>query len=110
MIAQMGGLAEQALGQAIDALSQRDPELAESTLENDREIDALERSVGELAISIMARRAPLARDLRQILTAIRVAGDLERIGDLSKNIAKRAIAIAAESHPKQLMVGFLHIG
>jgi phosphate transport system protein len=110
MIAQMGGLAEQALGQAIDALYHRDPDLAEITLENDRAIDKLERSVDELAISIIARRGPVASDLRRIVTAIRIAVDLERIGDLSKNIAKRAIAVAAESHPKQVMTGFMHIG
>jgi phosphate transport system protein len=110
MVAQMGGLAEQALGQAIDALYHRDPELAEATRENDRAIDTLERSVDELAISIIARRAPVASDLRQIITAIRIAVDLERIGDLSKNIAKRAIAVASESPPKQVMTGFMHIG
>jgi phosphate transport system protein len=110
MIAQMGGLAEQALGQAIDALYHRDPGLAEVTLEKDRKIDALERSVDELAISIIARRAPVASDLRQIINAIRIAVDLERIGDLSKNIAKRAIAIAAEGRPTQVMTGFMHIG
>ncbi len=110
MIAQMGGLAEQALGQGIDALYHRDPDLAEETLENDRTIDALERSVDELAISIIARRAPVAADLRQIVTAIRIAVDLERIGDLAKNISKRAIAIAAEPRPNQMMTGFKHIG
>ncbi len=110
MIAHMGGLAEHALGQAIDALQHRDPELAELTLENDRAIDKLERAVDDNAISIIARRGPVASDLRQIVTAIRIAADLERIGDLSKNIAKRAIAIAGEQHPKQVMTGFLHIG
>jgi phosphate transport system protein len=110
MVAQMGGLAEQALGQAIDALYHRDPDLAEVTLESDRTIDALERSVDELAISIIARRAPVASELRQIVTAIRIAVDLERIGDLAKNIAKRAIAIAAEPRPNQVMTGFMHIG
>ncbi len=110
MVAHMGGLAEHALGQAIDALYNRDPGLAEATLENDRVIDQLERSVGDLAISIIARRAPVASDLRHIITAIRIAADLERIGDLSKNIAKRAIAVAGEQHPKQVMTGFMHIG
>jgi phosphate transport system protein len=109
-VAQMGGLAEQALGQAIDALHYRDPELAERTLENDKAIDKLERNVEEQAISIIARRSPVEIDLRQIITAIRIAVDLERIGDLSKNIAKRAIAVASEPHPKQAMLGFLHIG
>ena len=110
MVAQMGGLAEHALGQAIDALLNRNPDLAEVTREKDRDIDRLERAVDENAVSIIARRQPVASDLRQIVTAIRIAGDLERIGDLAKNIAKRAIAIAGEQHPKQLMTGFKHIG
>jgi phosphate transport system protein len=110
MVAHMGGLAEHALGQAVDALCNRNPELAEVTLENDKAIDRLERSVDENAVSIIARRQPVASDLRQIVTAIRIAGDLERIGDLAKNIAKRSIAIAEEQHPKQVINGFLHIG
>jgi phosphate transport system protein len=110
MVAQMGGLAEHALGQAIDALLNRNPDLAEVTLEKDMDIDRLERAVDESAVSIIARRQPVASDLRQIVTAIRIAGDLERIGDLAKNMAKRAIAIAGEQHPKQVMTGFKHIG
>jgi phosphate transport system protein len=109
-IAQMGGLAEQLLGRAIDALQQRDPELAARAIEQDRHIDKLEKEVEELAISIIARRQPMALDLRQIMTAIRIAGDLERVGDLGKNIAKRATAIAEENRPKQLMIGLQHIG
>lgn len=58
----------------------------------------------------MAKRAPVASDLRQIMNAIRIAADLERIGDLSKNIAKRAIKIATEARPAQAMTGFMHIG
>lgn len=110
MVAHMGGLAEHALGQAVDALCNRNPDLAEITLENDKNIDRLERAVDENAISIIARRQPVASDLRQIVTAIKIAGDLERIGDLAKNIAKRSIAIAGEQHPKQVIAGFLHIG
>ncbi len=109
-VAHMGGLAEHALGQAIDALYTRNPDLAEVTLENDKAVDQLERAVDEHAVSIIARRQPVASDLRQIVTAIRIAGDLERIGDLAKNIAKRAIAVAGEPHPKQVLTGFLHIG
>jgi phosphate transport system protein len=109
-IAQMGGLAEQVLARAIDSLQQRDPELAARTIQQDKDIDKLETEVEELAISIIARRQPMALDLRQIMTAIRIAGDLERIGDLGKNIAKRATAIAAESRPQQLMIGIQHIG
>jgi len=110
MVAQMGGMAEHALGQAIDALLKRNPDLAEVTLEKDKDIDRLERSVDEHAVLILVRRQPVASDLRQVITAIHIAGDLERIGDFAKNIAKRAITIAGEQHPKQVMAGFKHIG
>jgi len=108
-IAQMGGLTEQLLARAIDSIQQRDPELAMKTIQQDEHIDTLEKEVEELAISIIARRQPVALDLRQIMTAIRVAADLERIGDLGKNIAKRATVTAEESRPKQLMIGLQHI-
>jgi phosphate transport system protein len=69
-IAQMGGLAEQLLGRAIDALEKRDPDLALKTIQQDEQIDRLEREVEEMAVSIIARRQPVALDLRQIMTAI----------------------------------------
>ncbi len=109
-IAQMGGLAEDVLGHAVRALDRRDPELAEYAIREDLAIDELERSIEELAISIIARRQPMALDLRQIITATRISSDLERIGDLAKNIAKRALAVANEQQPKQLMLGIKHIG
>jgi phosphate transport system protein len=109
-IAQMGGLAEQCLGRAIDALERRDPALAETIIQQDEMIDQLEKELEELAVSIIARRQPMALDLRQIITVIRVASDLERIGDLAKNIAKRAMAIAGEPRPSTLISGLKHIG
>jgi phosphate transport system protein len=109
-IAQMGGLAEQCLARAIDALERRDPALAEATIRQDEIIDKLEKELEEMAVSIIARRQPMALDLRQIITVIRVASDLERIGDLSKNIAKRAVAIAGEQRPNTLIIGLKHIG
>lgn len=108
-IAQMGGLAEQLLAHAIDSLQKRDPELAARTIEQDNQIDAIEREVEEKAIDIIARRQPVAIDLRQLITAVRVATDLERIGDLGKNIAKRATVIADESRPNHVMIGLQHI-
>ena len=108
-LAKMGGLAEELLGKAIEALERRDPELADATIRSDRAIDALEREIEEQAISMIARRQPMALDLRQIVTAIRISSDLERIGDLGKNIAKRALAVSGESHPKQLMQGLRHM-
>jgi phosphate transport system protein len=109
-IAQMGGLAEKLLAGAIGSLEKRDPDLAARTITQDDAIDRLDREIEEMAISIVARRQPVALDLRQILAAIRISADLERIGDLGKNIAKRATAIAGENRPQQLMIGIEHIG
>ena len=108
-IAQMGGIAEQNLGQSFEALERRDPRLAESVIASDRMVDALEREIEEQVISMIARRQPMADDLRHIMAALRITGDLERIGDLAKNIAKRALAIAHETHPKPLISGFRHM-
>ena len=108
-IAQMGGIAEQNLGLSFDALERRDPRLAEGVINSDRSIDALQREIEEQVISMIARRQPMADDLRHIMGALRITGDLERIGDLAKNIAKRALAIAHETHPKPLISGFRHM-
>jgi phosphate transport system protein len=108
-IAQMGGLAEKLLAQGFDALSRRDPQMAEAAVASDRAIDAIERDVQEQAVLLIARRQPVARDLRQVMTVLKITGDLERIGDLAKNIAKRATAISGEAHPKSLMVGLRHM-
>ena len=108
-IAQMGGMTEQNLGQSFDALEKRDPRLAEAVIASDRMIDALEQEIEDQVISMIARRQPMADDLRHIMAALRITGDLERIGDLAKNIAKRALAIAHESHPKPLISGFRHM-
>jgi phosphate transport system protein len=108
-IAQMGGLAEKLLGQAFDALERRDPQLAESVVQADKAIDRLQKEIEEQVVSMIARRQPMADDLRHIMAALRITGDLERIGDLAKNIAKRALAIAQESYPKALMSGLRHM-
>jgi phosphate transport system protein len=108
-IAQMGGLAERLLAQAFDALERRDPQLAEAAVASDRAIDLLERELQEQTILMIARRQPMANDLRHIMTVLKIAGDLERIGDLAKNIGKRALAVSGENHPKPLMTGFKHM-
>jgi phosphate transport system protein len=108
-IATMGGLAERNLAQSFDALEKRDPGLAEFVIKSDRLIDALQREIEDQVISMIARRQPMADDLRHVLGALRITGDLERIGDLSKNIAKRALAVAHETHPKPLISGFRHM-
>lgn len=108
-IAQMGGLAEHVLGLAFDALQRRDPRLAETVVETDRQIDALERGIEAQVVSMISRRQPTSGELQHILGAMRIASDLERIGDLGKNIAKRALAIAGQPHPKPLITGLRHM-
>jgi phosphate transport system protein len=109
MTAQMGGLAETLLADAFQALERRDPKLAGLAVARDRAIDDLERQVQERAIAMIAKRQPMANDLRHIMTVLKIAADLERVGDLAKNIAKRALAVAGESHPKPLMAGLGHM-
>lgn len=104
-IARMGGLAEHNLGQAFDALQRRDSQQADMVIAADRAIDILEKDIENQVIEMIARRQPLANDLRHVMAALRITGDLERIGDLAKNIAKRASAIAEVSHPKPVISG-----
>jgi phosphate transport system protein len=94
MIVEMGGLAESQLAAAIDAVSRRDSELAARVIEGDEKVDQLEREMDNLAIRILALRQPMARDLREIVVALKMASDLERIGDYATNVAKRSIALA----------------
>ena len=108
-IAQMGGMAEESLSRAIDALEKRDVDLATRVIEEDAHIDALEREIEEQAILMIARRQPMALDLREIMVAIRISSDLERIGDLAKNIAKRSLAID-EHQPKRIIHGLGRMG
>ena len=89
LIAEMGGLAEVAIDEAMRALVSGDEELAGAVVERDKKLDALEAEVDTLAIRILALRAPMADDLREIVAALKIGGVVERIGDYAKNIAKR---------------------
>ncbi|MGY6551750.1 MAG: phosphate signaling complex protein PhoU [Erythrobacter sp.] len=89
LIAEMGGLAEVAIQEALDALVRGDTELADKVVARDKKLDALETEVDKLAVRIIALRAPMADDLREVIAALKIGGVLERIGDYSKNIAKR---------------------
>ena len=93
LLSRMGGLAESQLENSIKALQKRDSSLAEDAIENDRQIDDLHAEIDELAIRLLALRQPMATDLRHIVTALKVAPIVERIGDYSKNVAKRTIAL-----------------
>ena len=90
LIAEMGGLAEVAIAEAMQALVSGDEELAGAVVERDRKLDALEVEVDAMAIRVIALRAPMADDLREIIAALKIGGVVERIGDYAKNIAKRA--------------------
>lgn len=105
MIATMGGLGEKALSDSILALGRNDAALAGTVIEGDRRIDAMEREIEEAAVLMLAKRAPVAGDLREVISAIRIASDLERIGDLTKNIAKRVISINPSGIPNNLILG-----
>ena len=93
LIVQMGSLAEEELENAVSALTRRDTALAESTVGSDRRLDELEQEVANLAIRILALRQPMASDLREIVSALKISSDLERMGDYAKNVAKRAMAL-----------------
>jgi phosphate transport system protein len=93
LISRMGGLAETQLEQSIEALQKRDSTLAEGAIESDRKIDVLHAEVDEMAIRLLALRQPMAGDLRHIVTGLKIAPIVERIGDYAKNVAKRAIAL-----------------
>jgi len=90
LIAEMGGIAEVALTDGIEALIKGSQELAGQVIARDKRLDALEAEVDRLAVRIIALRAPMADDLREIIAALKIAGVVERIGDYAKNIAKRA--------------------
>ena len=86
LISRMGEMAEKQIGRAITALSERDAELASQVVADDLEIDGLEAEIHEFTVRLLALRQPMARDLRQIVAALRIAPDLERIGDYAKNV------------------------
>src|SRR5260370_20948047 len=93
-VSEMGGLAESQLGAATEAVAERDSELAARVVEGDTKVDQLERDVDNLAIRLLALRQPVARDLREIFAALKIASDLERIADYAANVAKRSIALS----------------
>ena len=108
-IAEMGGIAEQMLSDSMDALAGLNTELAQHVVATDPRLDALQREIEEHAILTIARRQPMAVDLREIVAAIRVSGDLERVGDLAKNISKRAMKIAGEARMPRAIIGLKHM-
>jgi phosphate transport system protein len=103
MIAEMGGLAERQIRDAIAALIKRDADLANRAITADDAVDQLQHRIEQQAIHMIAKRQPLASDLRAIVGALRISIDLERIGDFAKNIGKRIGALTGDSYPNHLM-------
>ncbi len=104
-IAAMGGHAERMVDQAVTALVNLDLDLARRVVADDAFLDQTQREIDDRAIFIIAKRQPLAQDLREIIGTIRISGDLERVGDLGKNIAKRVAAVQENRQTVQLFRG-----
>jgi len=109
LVAEMGGLAERQIVDSADALTRRDVELGKRVVLQDKDIDKLHREIEERAILTIARRQPMAVDLREIVGALRISTDIERIGDLAKNIGKRVGELDGDFRPLQLIRGLEHM-
>jgi len=109
MVAEMGGLAEKQIADSVAALARRDSVVAAGVVSMDSAVDHLQQEIEDLAVLTIARRQPMAIDLREIVGALRVANDLERIGDLAKNIGKRVSELSGEFYPQKLLRGVEHM-
>jgi phosphate transport system protein len=108
MITQMGGIVETQVALAAEAIMHRDAAAAARAVEEDPKVDALEREVETFVIRLLALRQPVAGDLRQIVAALKITGDIERIGDYAANVAKRSIVLVEFSLPYSL-AGLAHM-
>jgi phosphate transport system protein len=109
LISEMGGLVEVAVSDATRALLKLDHGLARSTIAADKSIDEMQKRIDEIAVSMIARRQPMARDLRAIITSIHVANDLERVGDMAKTISRRTLQIEGLSLAPKFYNGVKHM-
>jgi phosphate transport system protein len=109
MVAEMGGMAEKQIADSVNALAKRDGERARRVIAADAAIDQLQREIEDRAVLTIARRQPMAVDLREVVSSLRIANDLERIGDLAKNIAKRVTPLAGDFYPQKLIRGVEHM-
>ena len=109
LISEMGGMVEQAITDATTALLKLDQDLARRVRDADKQIDDMQRRIDDLAVSIIARRQPMATDLREVITAIQVASDLERTGDMAKQLCKRTLQIEGLSLAPKFYNGVKHM-
>jgi phosphate transport system protein len=108
-VAEMGGMVEQQITDAVQALVGRDLEMGERVIAVDPQIDNMQREIEEKAILTIARRQPMAVDLREVVGAMRVCNDLERIGDHAKHLGKRVVALDGDFYPQKLIRGVEHM-
>jgi len=108
-VAEMGGLVERQIDDAVQALVDRDVALGERVMATDPAIDALQREIEDKTILTIARRQPMAVDLREIVGAMRVCNDLERIGDHAKHVGRRVVALDGDFYPQKLIRGVEHM-
>ncbi|MFN3317588.1 phosphate transport system regulatory protein PhoU [Rhizobium sp. TH135] len=108
-ISEMGGLAEQMVAESVRSLVNSDAALAQKVISDDVLMDAMEREIGDKAVITIAKRQPVASDLREIIGALRIAADLERVGDLGKSNSKRVVAVQATGVPRKLARGLEHL-
>jgi phosphate transport system protein len=103
-LVEMGGLVEAQLADAIEAMIKRHVDLARKTIGGDTRIDSMEREIDEATILLLARRQPMADDLREVVSALKIAGILERVGDYATHVAERAITITHEPTQSSILV------
>ncbi len=109
LISEMGGMVELAIVNSTMALVRVDHDLARQVASDDKKVDDLQRLIDEKAVSMIARRQPMAADLRRIVASIHVATDLERIGDMAKNISRRTLRMSDKRMAAQLYSGVKHM-
>ena len=108
-ISEMGGVAEEMLSKALESVQNRDAALASEVIDRDKALDAMEMELEEAVVRVIALRQPVANDLRVLIAAMKISSTLERIGDLAKNIAKRAIPLSA-ARPMRLTTSIARMG
>ena len=108
-ISEMGGMVEQAIQDSVTVLLRLDHAQAKELRQRDKRIDEMQQRINDMAVSIIARRQPMAADLRMVVTSIQVANDLERTGDMAKQLAKRALQIESLSLAPKFFNGVKHM-
>ncbi|MBJ3776852.1 phosphate signaling complex protein PhoU [Acuticoccus mangrovi] len=108
-IAEMGGLAERLVMESVTALTRIDPARARRVIADDQRLDAMQRRVENHAVELIAAHRPTDKPLRELVAALRISSDLERVGDLAKNNAKRVLAIEGRAHPPRVALGVEHM-